>query len=99
MFLYKAIKDILAEFVGARLVAGLNKNNPVCPGCNKRDNPEYICYHIVYHDILFIVCGECADQNTYNKTGCRYGWQYCGHHSCFGPKEPLLFEIDEDDFK
>lgn len=89
------VKDRLAEMLGARIIARINKDNPKCQGCGRHDNPESIVYAVVFEDRKFLVCPDCSDQDLYNKTGCYFGLYKCNHSAdpiCTGPKKLLLFQ-------
>lgn len=68
------IDDMMLE----RKLARLNEFNPVCPGCNRRDDPHMIAYDVMGQKM----CAQCADDHLYLTTGCRFGTSPCAHEDC-----------------
>lgn len=55
-----------------------NPENPVCPGCNRRENPARMYARLDGER----VCAECKDDETQRLTGCRFGMDDCNHTDC-----------------
>jgi hypothetical protein len=57
-----------------------NPVNPICAGCDRRDDPD---------NLLHGFCAECRDTLLLLKTGCRFALSpCCGSEVCRAPLEP-----------
>ena len=73
-----SIQDRVDDMILERKIARLNEFNPICPGCNRRDDIHMICYDVKGQKM----CAQCADDYTYLTTGCRFGNSPCTHEDC-----------------
>lgn len=55
-----------------------NPENPVCPGCNRREEQTNLIWEVYGR----MVCSECADDQIELETGCRFGMSPCPHEDC-----------------
>ncbi|MGA5598492.1 hypothetical protein ACPCSE_30080 [Streptomyces cellulosae] len=75
-----AITDALERMRADRQWARANPANPVCDGCNRRDEPGSLVHGF---------CPECRDTLASLKTGCRFGREpCCGSDDCRMPLAP-----------
>lgn len=80
MFFDPETREALDRMKEGREWERANPENPVCPQCNRRDEPSKIVYPLALDGTL--VCGECADNETWLATGCRFGQLDCDHNDC-----------------
>jgi hypothetical protein len=75
-----AIDAALQRMKAQREWDRVNPDNPVCPGCSRRDTSD---------DLSLGVCAECQDTARHLATGCRFGkTPCCGNEDCRLPLEP-----------
>lgn len=86
------IDGALARIRAEREWDRANPDNPVCPGCGRRDTPE---------NLKEVACIECHDTALFIRTGCRFGKSpCCGNDDCKLPlleeeRQPILLLMEE----
>ncbi len=65
-----------------------NPFNPVCPGCDNRENPEDLKYKVLGR----MVCAECGDDADQIETGCRFRRANCKDDDCKLPVTSHVLE-------
>jgi len=79
-----AIAAALERMRANREWARANPENPVCEGCNRREQPDNLTHGF---------CPECQDTLVFLKAGCRFGrTPCCGSDDC---RFPLLGAQEE----
>lgn len=80
MFFDHETRDAFDRMKSDRQWARANPENPVCPACNRREEVSKINHPLVLDGTL--VCAECADDEIWLATGCRFGQLDCDHDDC-----------------
>jgi hypothetical protein len=79
------IQSVLELWKADRSFVRENTDNPICSGCNRREERHLIEYEISDPATPYqvkLVCAECADDHLQSLTGCRFGMRNCVHPDC-----------------
>lgn len=80
MFFDQEARKAFDHMVADRQWQRANPENPICPGCKRREEAAKINYPRILDGTL--VCAECADDEVWRATGCRFGQFDCDHDDC-----------------
>lgn len=58
----------------------VNPDNPICPGCDRREHPARMIHTSSITGSK--ICPECLDDEFQLLTGCRWGEFNCHHDDC-----------------
>ena len=71
------LQEALAEIAADTILTRTDQNNPKCPGCDRRFKYYELEYEGPAKSNTAFVCCECADQQIFLDTGCRFGLVGC----------------------